>query len=179
MRKQELLNWFNRYNGEEGEYDLSIESGIGNKLRTTKELTKEDLVEIIKWKFRGKLLGRRKIMLNHISSVSDSDIKKLSNLALNEKDDKRKIEIIRKIKGVGISLASCIFTFYDPKNYCIYDIHIWRELFGQEPKDMFTKADNYLTLLKEIRRIANENSMNVRDVEKALFQKNLVNSKSN
>ncbi len=177
MDKQELLRWYEKYNQEEDQYNTPLESELGNELRTTKELNKEGLIKIIEWKFQGRLLGRRKRILNLIRDIEDSEIRRLSKLSLNERDEEKRIEHLMEIKGVGISLASCILTFFDPKNYAVYDIHIWRELFGKEPKDLFVKVENYLKLLEELREIAKENNVDVRVVEKALFKKNYDESR--
>ena len=73
--------------------------------------------------------------------------------------------------GVGPALASTILTFLNPKDYGVFDIHVWREIFGKESTGLFT-APNYLKALREMRRIASKNDLDVRVVEKALFKKN-------
>lgn len=175
--KKELLRWYEKYNQEEDQYNTSLELELGNKLRATKELTKEELIKIIEWKFQGRLLGRRKRILNLIKNIEDFEIRKLSKLSFNEQNEKKRIEYLREIKGVGIALASCILTFYDPKSYGVYDIHIWRELFGREPKDLFVKIEYYIKVLEKLREISNGNNIDVRIVEKALFKKNYDESK--
>ena len=89
---------------------------------------------------------------------------------------RKKLEFLLKFKGIGISTASVILTFYDPKNYGVFDIHVWRELFGKEPKN-FSKIDNYLKLLENLRKLSKKYWLDVRKIEKALFQKNLDESK--
>ena len=73
---------------------------------------------------------------------------------------------------VGPAVASTILTFYNPKEYGVFDIHIWRELFGKEPKNLFT-TENYLKLLAELRGLANKYGLDTRIVEKAFFKKNI------
>ena len=68
-------------------------------------------------------------------------------------------------------------TIVDPKKYAVFDIHIWREMYGKEPKNLFT-TENYLKLLTDLRRIASNHSLDVRRVEKALFKKNVDEASS-
>ena len=77
---------------------------------------------------------------------------------------------------MGISLASVILTFYDPVNYCVYDIHVMREMYGKEPKTMFTDNRHYLRLLRDLRGLSMKYRLDVRTIEKALFLKNIQSS---
>ena len=87
--------------------------------------------------------------------------------------EKIRISLLSEIKGIGVALSSTILTFLDPDNYCVYDIHIMRSLYGNEPKYMFTGSKYYLQLLKDVRKIAKEHNLPVRTIEKAYFKKNL------
>jgi hypothetical protein len=69
-----------------------------------------------------------------------------------------------------------VLTFYDPKNYGVFDIHVWREFFGKEPKGLFSTSNYYIKLLAELRTIAKKYDLNARTVEKAYFTKNYENS---
>ena len=171
MEKDDLVNWVKKY--EESDYGWSskCEKEVGFNIRKNKFLTKSDLNEIIKWKFQS-LPGRKKIFLGYADKLNEKDLKEDTSTIFKEKDELKKIELLLRFKGIGISLASVILTFYNPKDYCIFDIHIWRELFGKEPKNFYT-IENYLRLLKELRKMSSSCVLNVRDIEKALFQKNL------
>ncbi len=97
----------------------------------------------------------------------------MSATAFAEPDDKRRIEYLIKIKGVGIALASCVLAFYDPSRYAIFDIHIWRAVNNgtKEPKSLFRKVQNYVQLLKRLRQLSKVYDVSVRDLEIALFMK--------
>jgi len=171
MEKQEILKWCRKHNSD---YALGIqkEREIGNRLRDTLELTKTDLIKIIKWKFEG-LEGRKTRILNYIENTDEQVLKLVSNLVfnLNKSQDIYKIKLLCAFDGIGPAVASTILTFFDPKNYGVFDIHVWREIFGKEKGNLFT-AENYLKLLSKLREIANKNRLEVRAVEKALFKKN-------
>jgi thermostable 8-oxoguanine DNA glycosylase len=163
------------------EYDEKYPEGVqkeedlGKKIRKEKEIGKETLYEIVKWKF-SSLPGRRKRTLNLLEEISDAKIRETTRKALSYSinEDIRRIKKLRTIKGVGISLASVILTFYDPVRYCIYDIRVIRELYGKEPKYMFANNKHYLELLKDLREISEKTGVKVRNIEKALFLKNIV-----
>jgi len=69
-------------------------------------------------------------------------------------------------------MASVILTFYDPKEYAVLDIHVWRELFGKEPQNLFQGPKCLLKFLRKVRVIAEMHGLDARTVEKALFQRN-------
>lgn len=171
MNKKEIIDWTRKYDEDYRRYDYEIEKNLHKKFRKNKFMTKSDLIKINEWKFSG-LKGRKKINLRNISD-DDSFIKLISQNAFKIKNDKHKIKLLSTLDGVGVALASVILTFYDPKNYGVIDIHVWRELFGKEPQDMFNvKKEFYLKLIKRLREIAKKYNLKVRDVEKALYKKN-------
>jgi len=178
LSKQEIIKWCEKYNKEEDQYNTGLEDELHDKLRNTKELTKEDLIKIVEWKFQGRLLGRRKRILNLIESIGDKDVKRISWEALDNQDEKQRIKKLMEIRGVGPALASVILTFYDPKNYGVYDIHAWRELFGREPKSLFSNINNLMQFFSKLREIANDYDLDARVVEKALFKKNYDESRN-
>ena len=122
-------------------------------------MTKEDLIKIHKWKFQGTLVGRQKRMLNLIKDFPSQTIEELSKEAFNLNDENEKLKLLSKIPSVGNSLSSVILTFYDPQNYGILDIHSWRELFGEEPKDIFSNKQRLLDFLRKLREISHETGL--------------------
>jgi hypothetical protein len=172
MNKEELLKWNERYDNDHPWWTQK-EKEIGEKLRRTKELTKEDLVQVVEWKFK-ELKGRRLRVLGLIKGNTEEQYKRVSHkVFISGSDvDSYKIDALCTLDGVGPAIASTILTFYDPKRYCVFDIHIWRELFGKEPANLFV-TKNYVKLLFEIRKIASGYNIDARTVEKAFFKKNL------
>jgi hypothetical protein len=78
-----------------------------------------------------------------------------------------------KLKGVSSTIASTILTFHNPQYYCVYDIYVMREIYGIEPKYMFTGYKHYLRPLDYLRLESKRLDLQVRTIEKALFKKNL------
>ena len=176
-KKEELLSWRKRYDEQEDFYNKGDEEILRKRFQTNNFMTKEDLTKIHKWKFQGNLVGRQKRMLNLLKDFSDEDIKEFSKKAFKSKSDEERIIFLSNIPSVKNSLSSVILTFYDSKNYGILDIHSWRELFGKEPKDIFSNRKKLLEFLNKLRDISVKTGLTCRDIEKALFKKNLDESK--
>ena len=80
------------------------------------------------------------------------------------------------LQGVSPVLASVILTFFDPKQYGVFDLHVWKALLGNEPPNLFSTS-NYLKLLEAIQKTAKKQNLDARTIEKAFFKKNLDESR--
>ena len=178
MNKDELLFWKNKYDKEEDLYNKGDEEELRKKFQENNFITKQDLTKIIKWKFQGRLMGRQKRILNLLNDAEESFIEEISKSALKSKDDEIRLKLFSSIKGVGNALSSVILTFYDPQNYGVLDIHAWRGLFGKEPKDIFSNPRQAIKFFKKLKEISSETGLSCRDIEKAIFKKDLDESKS-
>lgn len=176
MEREEILEWNELYDSEYPWW-VRKEEEMGKRLRKTKMITRENLIEVVKWKFKD-LPGRKKRILNLLARNSDARIRSVSDQFFKStlEDDSFKVDTLCMLDGVGPALASTILTFLNPKDYGVFDIHVWRELFGKEPAGLF-RTPNYLKLLREIRKIGRRNDLDVRIVEKAMFKKNYDESK--
>ena len=172
IEKSEISEWSHKYD-EEHPWWAKKEKELGDKLRETGELTKDDLIEIVEWKFKTTPIRLPKI-LGYIRQNEDYTIRNISSSVLrrSSKYDYEKIERLCRLKGVGPATASVILTFYDPKNYGVFDIHVWRELFGKDSRPVYNTR-NCLICLSELRELAKKHGLDVRTVEKALFMKDL------
>ena len=176
MDKNEILKWNAKYDNESPKWTIK-EKELGDKFRNTKTITKVDLVEIVSWKFE-MLKGRKDRVLKYIAKNSDEEVSVCSQVFnLTPREDSFRIGVLDNLHGVGPALASVVLTFYDPKNYGVFDIHVWREFFGKEPKNLFGTSSYYIKLLSELRTIGNKYGLNARTVEKAYFKRNYENSK--
>jgi DNA repair protein RadC len=179
MQLQEVSEWLQKYNSKNESFDL--ENEIENIIRQKKFLTKEDLITIVKWRFHKGLEKNRERVINFIEQMEGSEIEKITGNAFEMEEESKKIRKLCTIKGVGISLASCILTFHNPKKYCVFNTHVYDEIFKVEtrPNNIFSNPNNYLEMLNEIRKFSEKYNLMVSDVGKALFKKNRDESKSN
>ena len=179
MQLQEVSEWLQKYNIKNESFDLEkeIENTISRKIF----LTKEDLIKIVKWRFPKGLEKNRERVINFLEQMDGSEIEKITQEAFEIEEESKKIRKLCKIKGVGISLATCILTFHNPQKYCVFNTHVYDEIFKIEtrPRNIFSIPDYYLDMLNEIRKFAEKYNLKVRDVGKALFKKKCEESKSN
>lgn len=178
MNKNDLLFWRDKYDKEEDLFVKDVEEKLRKKFRKNRFITKLDLETIVKWKFQGRLQGRQKRFLNVLGLVDEKFIKEVSRLAFLSKEDETRLKLLSSIKMVGNALSSVILTFYDPKNYGVLDIHAWRGLFGKEPQDIFSNTKQAVKYFQELREISCKTGLLCRDIEKAIFKKDLDESKS-
>lgn len=173
MNRESIIYWRDKYDREEDQYNRGEEEELRANFQKNKHITREDLIRLVKWKFQGRLEWRQRRILKFLNSVDDEFIIDLSRLAFKAKDDKKRVKLFCTIDGVGTAVASTILAFYDPEKYGVFDIHVWRELFGEEPKSLFTDMKNIFRFFERLREIALKTKLPCRDVEKALFKKNL------
>ncbi|MEA1997873.1 MAG: UPF0758 domain-containing protein [Euryarchaeota archaeon] len=178
MQLQEVSEWLQKYNSKNESVDLEKE--IENRIRQKNFLTKEDLIAIVKWKFHNGSGKNRERAINSLEQMGGSEIEKITEDAFEMEEESKKIRKLCTIKGVGISFASCILTFHDPKKYCVFNTSVYDEIFkiDTRPKNLFSNPNHYLEMLNEIRKFSDKYDLTVRDVGKALFKKNRDESKS-
>ena len=80
------------------------------------------------------------------------------------------------LEGINPVLASVILAFFDPKQYCILDVAVWKSLLGNPPANVLS-SQNYLKLLEAIRKTAAKQNLDVRIIDKALYKKSLDESR--
>lgn len=177
ISKEQILELSKKYDREEDQWNSSLEQQLGNRFRSSKEVSKENLIEVLKWKFATNK-HRLKRELNLIEELDDSTIRQLSRHAFDSLSDTSRINNLMEIRGVGLAVASTILTFYDPKNYGVFDIHIYDEIFGttSRTRPVSQNPELYIKLLARLRRMADKHHLDVRVVEKALFKKNIDKS---
>jgi hypothetical protein len=176
--KEEILFWLEKYPHEV--YPLRIENELRKKFRKNKFVTKYDLERIVKWKFRTDKLRRNKV-LGFLEKYDDKTIKTVTKAAFEvQKDDKLRLKLLASIGGITNIIATTILAFYEPERYGIMDDRVWEELYGEgsKPKNYdLISANKCLMYLENLKAIAIENNITVRDVERAYFSKNYWKSR--
>jgi hypothetical protein len=170
LEKKDFLRLSRRYDKDQG-WRAQKEKEMGAKFRKAKVLTRDDLYQIVEWKFKETEEKKDKV-LSLVAENEDPTINRVSSQVFNVPigQDAFRIDSLTILHGISPVLASVILTFYDPKCYGIFEVHAWRALLGREPPNLYTTS-NYLKLLGALRRTANKHNLEVRTVEKALFQK--------
>lgn len=171
--KKEILRWSKKYDKDQGWW-VQIENELGAKFRKEKVLTRDDLIQIVEWKFKDSSEDKKKRIIDAVSKNDEALIERISSqiFSIPSDEDAYRVNSLTMLNGVSPVLASIILTFFDPKRYGIFDINVWRALLGNEPPNLFT-AQNYLKLLAAIRKTATKNNLDARTVEKAFYKKHL------
>jgi len=171
MDKKEILYWANKYD-KDYSWWTQTEKELGDKLRKTQELTRDDLIRIVEWKFKDlPWLDKR---VKSVSANDDENVRRISRDVFSSSSEvSQKMDSLQNLNGVGGAVASTVLTFYNPKDYGVFDIHVWRELFGKERRNEYLwTTENYLKVLEKLERMAKKHNLDVRTVEKAYFKKN-------
>jgi hypothetical protein len=139
------------------------------ELRSAKRrgyLLKPELVKICRWK------SPRALQL--IMSNSETSVNKFTREAFATRSEKRKIELLTRLNGVSVPMASSILTLLNPKRYGVIDIRVWELLYTMGIMTSNSKAVNFkfsewYEYLVIIRHFANELNLKARDIERTLF----------
>jgi hypothetical protein len=174
--KGEVVKWSSMYDRKADPWDQKTEFEVGSRLRRRGSLSKTDLKTMVRWKFH-RLPGRRAIVLGRLSDVPNSNIETTFLRAIAAPDEGLRLKDLDDLPGIGPAMVSVILTFYEPEEYGVLDIHVWRELFGPEPSSLFQGSRCLMMFLQELRTIAARHAMKARTVEKAIFQRNYDESR--
>ena len=139
------------------------------ELRSAKRrgyLLKPELVKICGWK------SPRALQL--IMSNSETSVNKFTREAFATRSEKRKIELLTRLNGVSVPMASSILTLLNPRRYGVIDIRVWELLYTMGIMTSNSKAVNFkfnewYEYLVIIRHFANEFNLKARDIERTLF----------
>ncbi|MCA6101838.1 hypothetical protein [Bradyrhizobium australafricanum] len=122
--------------------------------------TLAELRTIFEWKTRGR--GRSRLEQNAPEEIEDA-----LRLALIARSERSAISVLRGLAGVDVPVASAIMTAVDPKRYTILD---FRALFSLGVERSFSSVRFYLTYLAACRRIAAAAGVDLRTLDRALWQ---------
>lgn len=129
--------------------------------------TREEFRRMCRWKSpRARLLWE---------ANPAARIRAVSRAVLTTRSERRRMELLTSLRGVGVPIASAILTLIDPRRYGVLDIRAWQLLFAirsvtaNQRGRGFTIAqwEQYLSAL---RRHAQDLGVTARTVEYTLFR---------
>ena len=172
LDKADYLLWCRKYDKAYG-FLAQRERELGFKFRKNKVMTKADLVAVVDWVFRSEP-DKKDRTINLVNRNSDEEVERVSSQVFNlpEGSDLYRMNCLTGLEGVNPVLASVILMFFDPKNYGLFDVRVWKPLLGNAPANFLT-AMNYHTLLLSLRKSANKHNLDVRVIDKALYKKSI------
>jgi hypothetical protein len=175
MDKADIIRWSRKYDKDQGWW-AQKERELGGRFRKTKLLTSSDLLQIVEWKFHDSD-EKTKRLSNAVSKNDDAVVARISSqvFSVEGSEDSYRMNCLTMLNGVSPVLASVILSFFDPRDYGVFEVDVWRALLGNEPPNLFT-SQNYLRFLVVLRKTAGKHNLDARTVEKALFKKGLNES---
>lgn len=159
MKIRDLTKYINLYNIEKY---LFTEISTAARNRKPAYLKFDEFYEICMWKS-----ARPK----KLQSENKDVIEKITKDAFARKTEEEKMNMLCKLRGVGIPTASAILTVLYPERYAVIDVRcleILREKFNQEISQSIS-LKTWLKYLDIMRKWAKENNTTPRKLDMALF----------
>ncbi len=175
INQEEILNLIKKYKKiSYASKEERLFEKIGNDIKNRKYLTKNNFLEIVRWK---SVRAIRKAEDN-----SDEVIEKITKFAFEVDSEEIKMRVLTSLNGVSIPMASAILTITYPEKYGVIDIRAWHSLYNlglvKYRKDVFNIKD-WLLYLKIIRQLSNDYDFTPRQIDKAMFMYDKINRKGN
>ncbi len=124
------------------------------------EYTRANLQAIFDWTTGGR--GRNRLQLN-----TDEEIEDALRIAVEARTERTAIAVLSGLYGVEIPVASAVLAAVAPERYTIID---FRALEALGEKRTWHTVDSYLAYLECCRRLARENGISLRELDRALWQ---------
>ena len=130
-------------------------------------LTKEEFIKICKWKSPRPT--------KYYMKNSEENIKEITKRAFSLKYEKKKMELLDSLNGVGVRVASAILTVIYPDKYGIIDVRAWNALRnlgiikGPEKRKNYFSFNDWYRYLKIIKHIAEKNKTTPRKIDLTLY----------
>jgi hypothetical protein len=123
--------------------------------------SRENLKVIVRWK------SARKIAF--IDDNTDSEIARALRFASDARTTERSaVETLDRLHGVGVPMASAILTTIHPDKYTVIDVRALESLgVLKYPSD---SIDYYLSYLRKCRELAHKHHVDLRTLDRALWQ---------
>ncbi len=165
---ENLKKWIDIFEENIDKNDLEFEQNTGLALRRTNEVTKQQLLSIIEWRYSAQKHYYPRI-LKFIENLSDSEIREVTHAALILSIDYYKITLLCALPGVGPALSAIILSFHNPHYYGLFEHGVWPLLYPGKNADV--SINGYIKYLERLRNISKDLGAPVRTVEQALLAK--------
>lgn len=139
----------------------------GKELKCNPEInTLENLYTIMRWK------SHRRADLIKLADKENTILLLKKALSANQASDA--IDVLRRIPGVGVPMASAIMTMIDPERYTVIDVRALKSLGDNKKRQISAKfyqkyLDFCIQYVEEIDFPPSDDATNLRLLDKALF----------
>jgi hypothetical protein len=149
--------------------DLKAQIALSLSKRKEPYITAIELDGILKWKL-DKQYHRSKLQREvNVDGLVIPITKACFSVQSNDFEYKTEIQLklLTTLRGIAVPLASAVLAICYPHQYAVIDSVLWEYLYGTE-KNSFTAKD-YLTFIKDMRKLADLANMNIQDAEFGLW----------
>jgi len=173
--KPDYILWSRKYDKAFG-WQAQRERELGAKFRKNKQLTCTDLAAVVDWWFNENQ-EKKSRALELVARNDETKVQRITSqvLSLPQADDTYRLNCLATLEGISPVLASVILTFFDPKNYGIFDQKVWKRLLGNAPSGLYS-PQNYVRFITAMRKTAAKHNLDARVIDKALYKKSIDES---
>ena len=151
-----IADWAARFPGD----DASPVAGAFARIRRERRLRREDFLAVAFWKTPR---SRPRVERN-----SERDVRDATREALTSRDERRRIESLTALEGVGFPTASAILHFCHADPYPVLDVRaVWSLGLEKIPRYDFDFWWKYVRFCRELSR---RSGCAMREVDRALWQ---------
>ena len=106
---------------------------------------------------------------------SAARIRAVSRAMLATRSERRRMELLTSLRGVGVPIASAILTLIDPRRYGVLDIRCWQLLFAVDSVSTNRRGQGFTIAhweqyLSALRHYARRLGVTARTIEYTLFE---------
>ena len=106
---------------------------------------------------------------------SSARVRAVSRAVLATRDERRRMELLTGLTGVGVPMASAILTLIHPRRYGVLDVRAWQLLFAIRSVDVNRRGQGFtisqwLDYLAALRHHARRLGVSARTIEYTLFE---------
>lgn len=138
---------------------------VNRNFRKNKSLTPGEFLAIVIWK---RNASKTKIA----RGLSGTRIRSIVRSIYDEKDPEKKLEILLKIKYIGIAIASAVLTVLYPNKFTVVDYRVLNSLKRLSVKikgKPMQDRDDYLAYVDICKKEAKKRRLSLRNLDRALW----------
>ena len=158
LDKSEILYYESKYDAD---YDKPIKCRVDN-VKDWGYLKMPDLLALSIWKAKER-------NTHNIEKNSDSVVEEMTKLSLAAETEEDRINYLCRLHGVRLPVASAILHWFHNDDYPIYSDRAL-ETVEVEKKTNTPPFDEWMRYVSFCRRIAKENEIDMRTLDRALWQ---------
>jgi hypothetical protein len=136
------------------------------RARQRKEFTRSEFLAMCRWKTPRSV--------HQCLGNPPSSVRRAARSVFATGSERKRVEALCRLEGVGIPTASAILTLVDPRRYGVIDIRVWQLLLTLgavrgNPSGAGFRLSHWIEYLRQLRLHARRLGVGVRAVEYSLF----------